>query len=303
METNIINLTDETTDFWNENDFESAVSATLISCFESKIKKNKGVPPSDRLKDETLKLFRKIGPYIPSNLRYLIDTGGKVGYFDLENDTLPNAGCLSLRIPKNIQDNQPDGYHGYIYNILIKKSKSLGKHWHRRASGQLYVMYILSMTNNGFIEGERRYFTAGKNGVLACESRLQSSSGFSIGKSTETLSTEQSILDGTSRTAAHCLQYLADRKHCWVITAKEKEAVTHLGCMYEEIKSLLYARELPLSETGRKRPILHLVEAHKRRMKNGINIDIKPFLRGLHTVEIAGTEFTVKPPKSIQRPV
>jgi len=55
------------------------------------------------------------------------------------------------------------------------------------------------------------------------------------------------------------------------------EAKAHLGCMREEIKSLLYARDLPMTSTGRKKPILHLVAAHKRRIKEGTDIDIVPF--------------------------
>lgn len=73
--------------------------------------------------------------------------------------------------------------------------------------------------------------------------------------------------------------------------------------MQEEVKSLLYARSLPMSATGRKRPILHLVEAHKRRMRSGIDVDIASFLRGQQTVEIGGTAFKVNPPARLQAEV
>ena len=61
----------------------------------------------------------------------------------------------------------------------------------------------------------------------------------------------------------------------------------------EQIKSLLYARSLPVTATGRKRPILHLVAAHRRRIKEGVDIDIGEFLRGVKKVEMGGTVFTV----------
>lgn len=73
--------------------------------------------------------------------------------------------------------------------------------------------------------------------------------------------------------------------------------------MMEEVKSLLYARSLPMTATGRKRPILHLVESHKRRMRNGIDVDVTAFLRGQQTVEIGGTVFKVNPPATLRSDV
>ena len=72
--------------------------------------------------------------------------------------------------------------------------------------------------------------------------------------------------------------------------------------MKEEIKSLLYARSLPMTDTGRKRPILHLVEAHTRRLRNGTDINIDTFLRGTQIIDMYGTRFTVRPPE-VLRPV
>lgn len=51
----------------------------------------------------------------------------------------------------------------------------------------------------------------------------------------------------------------------WKIAADEGCGKASLGCTADEVKSLLYARQLPMTATGRKRPILHLVAAHRRR--------------------------------------
>lgn len=93
------------------------------------------------------------------------------------------------------------------------------------------------------------------------------------------------------------LQANADRRFCWEIAADDGFAKASLGCTAEEVKSLLYARELPITTTGRKRPILHLVAAHRRRMKEGIDVDIKPFLRGVAEVTMGGTLFKVRAPE------
>ena len=107
-------------------------------------------------------------------------------------------------------------------------------------------------------------------------------------------------LEETQIWVSTVMQFIADSRFCWSITAQEDIAKATIGCMKEEIKSLLYARTLPMTSTGRKRPILHLVEAHKRRLKQGINIDIISFLRGTRTVEIGNTQFTVNAPDSIK---
>ena len=95
------------------------------------------------------------------------------------------------------------------------------------------------------------------------------------------------------------LNTVADKRFCWSIVAKDGQANVELGCMQEEIKSLLYARSLPLTATGRKRPVLHLVAAHRRRIKEGIDIDISQYLRGTSTVEMNGTQFTICPPQTL----
>ena len=55
-----------------------------------------------------------------------------------------------------------------------------------------------------------------------------------------------------------------------------------------------------MTATGRKRPVLHLVEAHKRRMQNGTEIDVTSFLRGSMEVEMNGTLFKVHAPAIIK---
>lgn len=76
----------------------------------------------------------------------------------------------------------------------------------------------------------------------------------------------------------------------------KQEASVRLGLTSEQIKSLLYARDLPITETGRKRPILHLVRAHNRRLKAGIDIDIKRHIRGVDKIRLAEMDFYIRPP-------
>lgn len=70
-----------------------------------------------------------------------------------------------------------------------------------------------------------------------------------------------------------------------------------LGMNSEQIKSLFYARTLPVTESGRKRPIIHAVQSHKRRIKEGIDVNIKKHTRGVSLINLDGLDFKITPPK------
>lgn len=93
----------------------------------------------------------------------------------------------------------------------------------------------------------------------------------------------------------------ADSKYLWLARCEEDVGVSRklkllLGLDPEHIKSLFYARKLPVTETGRKRPILHWVRAHKRRIKEGVEIDISRHLRGIETFEMDSLRFEILQP-------
>lgn len=100
-----------------------------------------------------------------------------------------------------------------------------------------------------------------------------------------------------STSISYIIQQYNDNKYLWNVTAVEDEAKINIGCYFENVKSLFYARSLPVTETGRKRPILHWVQAHKRRLKQGIDIDIKKYLRGVTEIEMGNTRFTISAPE------
>jgi hypothetical protein len=277
---------------WDADDFEDTVAAALIACFETKFRRHRGAAPADRLTEERIAVLRNAGPYIPGPSRYVIahDAEKEEGYFDIHNDPLPLQGCIAM---KPSIAHTPDAY---LVATYVRRTKALGRNWFKQAPGMIYEMLVIDVLNSG-IDGERRFFTVSKNGVVtACVQRIQNNRGYQPGRPTEVLEPDKDWKVHTSAGASFALQFLADRRFCWSITAQEQIAKAHLGCMKEEIKSLLYARSLPMTTTGRKRPILHLVESHRRRMQSGTDVDVTAFLRGTQTVEIGGTLFSVRPP-------
>jgi hypothetical protein len=94
---------------------------------------------------------------------------------------------------------------------------------------------------------------------------------------------------------------LNDSKHLWLVEVGEPiydnmNAVLRFGVDSEWVKSLLFAREAPLTESGRKRPILHWVREHKRRLKNKEDIDISKHLRGITEVSMSELNFKITQP-------
>jgi hypothetical protein len=91
-----------------------------------------------------------------------------------------------------------------------------------------------------------------------------------------------------------CLSAEADSKYLWNVRAfkmadnEHMEGNVRFGVYGEHVKSLFFARDLPLTESGRKKPILHWVSAHKRRLQAGQDIDIEKHLRGTRGVLAMG---------------
>lgn len=93
-----------------------------------------------------------------------------------------------------------------------------------------------------------------------------------------------------------------DRRYFWDVQATEEfwdglPAKAHFSIDKEYVKSLFYARSLPETDKGRLRPILHWVRAHKRRMKEGIDIDINKHLRGIDAFNMHGLNFSINAPR------
>jgi hypothetical protein len=98
----------------------------------------------------------------------------------------------------------------------------------------------------------------------------------------------------------------ADRKYLWNVEVAEDfgsvvPAKMHLGVDADMIKSLAYARETPLTASGRRSPILHWVKAHRKRIKRGIDFDVRKHLRGTECFDMGGFTFKITNPTKPQK--
>jgi hypothetical protein len=111
-----------------------------------------------------------------------------------------------------------------------------------------------------------------------------------------------SCLRGIAWEATRCINALDESRFLWRVETSESvigdtiKTPLSLGVDSEHIKSLFYARQAPLSDSGRKRPILHWVEAHQRRVKSGVDVDISRHLRGITQFDMDGLSFRITSP-------
>jgi hypothetical protein len=93
----------------------------------------------------------------------------------------------------------------------------------------------------------------------------------------------------------------ADRRFLWQVETSEQltdwvRTPLILGVDESHVKSLFYARSLPVTESGRRRPILHWVRAHERRLAEGIDVDVCRHLRGITEFDMDSMHFQITSP-------
>lgn len=265
-------------DFWEREEFEDLVSRALIACYEEKLftetPPRKGgsrwvLPPWRQGTMRDILTMRQVGPYIPPADREMVH-----GEYWYDLDGLPKYASLAT---KQEHGDSLDGVSGdaYIEIYLAEKVDSYPSRCVMEP-GRSIAKYRVSCfypKSSGGIEAYSQYIGITKSGRIIGE---KDGAGAITGNAT--------------------LQFYADRKHLWNVAAREKDARALFGVHEEQIKSLFYARSLPLSKTGRRRPILHWVKAHQRRIEAGVDIDIKKHLRGIEGFEMNGTLFSIESP-------
>lgn len=104
------------------------------------------------------------------------------------------------------------------------------------------------------------------------------------------------------------LGFWGDRRHLWNVEAVDKDYFpdhdiplrVSFGVYESAVKGLFYARDLPRTKTNRLSPILHWVKAHKRRLREQVEIDINKHLRGVNSFQMDGLEFNITRPMKRQ---
>jgi len=171
----------------------------------------------------------------------------------------------------------------------------------------IYRVVITTMTK----EGSENYKNYGK--LLIDESYMIIDKKGRVGSGIDINARKIYCKTGELNNAVHfgagTLSLLNDRRYLWNVQTKEKvdfgtreqDIIINFGIEAEHIKSLLYARKAPLTPSGRKRPILHWVQQHKRRLEKGIDINIDKYLRGITDFPMGDLNFSITNPHKIKK--
>lgn len=266
---------------WTLEEFEMQIADMMDAAYKTPVDRKSATMKAraSRITPGIIEGIRNAGPHMPGKDRIVLPH--TIG-FDLDNDPLPERACIS--IPGEDEGRQI----GYLrrMNGVVSWRDLAALDVARMPDDMPWYRVTYLFTKRRALRGCTVWCWIDAAGKV----RIAESPGMEA----DDVRGNAAMADMICTT----LQAEADRRFCWEIAADEGYAKASLGCTAEEVKSLLYARQLPVTATGRKRPILHLVAAHRRRMKEGIDVDIKPFLRGVAEVTMDGTQFKVRAPQT-----
>lgn len=283
--------------YWETEEFEDLVARGLIAMYESKIKINKRSLPATRLSEELLRRVRRIGCYFPSNDRVIYseqsDDGrsAKIQSIDIINDGRPDV-CLWSNNADNLWEKN------YLQTFYMEAIRELPNPFKTDYPGKIYRVAALSF--NEKVTGVCDYVTINNKGEVRSVYRPVEYRDPVTGRHIKIKDLPQSDTEHSEDCitvwAGATLQIYQDRRYLWNVCAKEGIAKATFAVHPEQIKSLFYARDLPMTDTGRKRPILHWVRSHQRRMKEGTDVSVEKYLRGTHEFVYNNTKFEITNP-------
>lgn len=282
---------------WDSDAFEDQIARTIIALYERPASVAPGSWwPGASAAD--LAAIRARGAYIQHPNRIVFNDELDVGLDEIYSGMFVKSEFMlhqSMEVASQI----------YAWITVIKRAPAIPKPFYSVAPGTPYCLINMLATHDGALETWKHYFTVKSRRISLCAFTSDARRRIAYAQKQPMLG-NLSADEYAAKQATVIANTLVDRSCQWGILSCGDEVNVELQCYHDEVKSLLYARSLPMTATGRKRPILHLVAAHRRRIKEGIDIDIEQFLRGVRKVEMGGAIFEVRapePPRDTWRPV
>jgi hypothetical protein len=281
-------------DNWTHEAFEDSIARAMVALYETKLDKHcSKTSRLARFTMEDLVRIRRHGVFVPAPDRILLAEGDMMSVDD-QIQALPPSGCFSMGESRDPSD--PDHMETYCGIYYFRRVAKLPRKAMSFVPGHAYEVLRYYPQDQASAMGTRSYVTANPTTrrITRC---------LELGSRPISQMMKHSSVDPDRDKDAILLnfgmQYIDDMRHQWRITAMNEDTRVVVGAYAENVKSLLFARSLPMTPTGRKRPILHVVSAHRRRLKEGTDIDISMFLRGTREIEMNGTLFKVDAPQRL----
>lgn len=269
---------------WDSDEFEDQISATVIGLYETPTKPSNAPGYPVQFTSGELVAARAQGAFVSHPSRVVFDDE-----LDAPVDQIYRRTFVQSLTSRGLDVDQE-----YRNFYILKRAPSIPRPLYSVGKGTAYALIIMSAFADGRLESLKQYFTTEKMNIYPAAYDFDGIKKYPYVTKNELLGMTQA--DVLRRCVIATVNTIADKRHTWSISSNESGVRVEVGCYQDEVKSLLYARSLPMTATGRKRPILHLVAAHRRRIKEGIEIDIEQFLRGVRKVEMGGAIFEVSAP-------
>lgn len=209
------------------------------------------------------------------------------GYFDVNVDELPNKASVAMKA-----FNCHKNFSWVNVNRLNKLPKGVWAGGKSRSAAAIYQLDINALCNFGSEDRELLssicYFLIDKDGSIVTTQEPGKDMYWD---------SDNSLVSHRYGSAA--LSMIADSKYVWNVECWDGHtdlAKVIFGIEMEEVKSLMFARDLPMTATGRKRPILHWVKAHQRRIDEGIEVDVRKHMRGITEFKMGDLQFKITSP-------
>jgi hypothetical protein len=274
-------------ELWDKEEFEDCITKAIIGLYETKdsclgkIKNRTDImkDPRSIITPSDFLFTRKLGAYFAPS-----DRVSDPSCVDLHMDGLPSMASWT-----ECYEDTGDDLNAYVRMRFLRRINKLPRGMFSLTSGRpiAYYEFMFQAPRN---DKDGAYLTKfyatidSKGKVYVGKSK----NGYIFGRE------EEETITGN---VAVTIQLWEDRKYLWnVKTIDADSATVTVGVYPEQIKSLFYSRNLPISDSGRRRPILHWVQSHRRRMKEGIDVDIEKHLRGTESFEMGGSVFTITNP-------
>lgn len=280
-------------DLWTSEKFEKEITAATVALYESEIDQECVQNSIARFDAGRFMTMRKHGVYIVAPDREVLAPEHGMSVLKW-----PVTGCISLGSQYKAEgDGQPeDLLESYCRLVYFRRLERLPSHSSMVAVGDPYEMIMAWPQDKGPVSGITDYLTVNRRtGKVTCT--VPSWEAKDPGKVSRRVHDEER--KKISDTLSAAIQFVDDARHMWSITAHNDVSRVTVGAHAESIKSLLYARNLPVTKTGRKRPILHIVHAHRRRISAGTDVDVRDFLRGTREIVMNNTKYSVSAPNAL----
>lgn len=277
---------------WNSDEFENHVSAGIIGLYETLKPENRARNAVYGGTQSDVKIVKNAGLFFPARDRISLtdEVFLEPGFALLTMMGDETEGVISKE--QIMSNTDPDKlFEGYIRHFYCQRIKRLPQELISPVSASsIYQITKVEIFSKAGILIDKNYAYIDKNKSVKPIFHRHPEY-FPFPKEC----VQESYLSG--RRLAVTINLFDDRQYTWNVLAKEKEAKVLFGVYEEQIKSLFYARDNPVKDSGRKRPILHWVSEHKRRIKNGTDINIEKYLRGSTVFEMNGTTFEILNPQ------